>query len=287
MNKTILIILAISFITFSGKTQELDSTQLLLNEIEESLDYQIGSIELKSGNATLNVPEGFYYLNKKQSIYVLTDLWGNPKDTTILGMLVPIDMGIFDKNSFVFIINFSKMGYVEDSDADNIDYDDLLNEMKEETGAESAERIKLGLEPIRLIGWASKPFYDKELKTLHWAKEIQFGGVESNTLNYNLRILGRNGVMILNAVAQTDALPRVKKNIRKIINCIQYKEGSKYSDFNPEVDNVAAWTIGGLVAGKVLAKTGFFIVLLKFWKLIAFGLLAACGTIWKYLTGQR
>ena len=46
------------------------------------------------------------------------------------------------------------------------------------------------------------------------------------------------------------------------------------ADFDSKIDNVAAWTIGGLVAGKVLAKAGFFAIILKFIKpllLLLFG----------------
>ena len=38
------------------------------------------------------------------------------------------------------------------------------------------------------------------------------------------------------------------------------------------MDQVAAWTIGGLVAGKILAKAGLFAVILKF-----------LAPIWKFL----
>jgi len=54
-----------------------------------------------------------------------------------------------------------------------------------------------------------------------------------------------------------------------------------YSDFDPKIDKVALWTIGGLVAGKVLAKAGLFALLLKFlvagWKFIVIGFVAFIG----------
>jgi hypothetical protein len=50
---------------------------------------------------------------------------------------------------------------------------------------------------------------------------------------------------------------------------------------------VAAWTIGGLVAGKVLAKAGFFALILKFIKPILLVLIATGGGIWRFLGGRR
>lgn len=264
-----------------------DSTQILINNIEKSLDYQTGSIELETGNATLTVPEGFGYLNKEQANYVLSDLWGNPKDETILGLLVPSDKGVLADNSWVFVISFEEMGYVEDEDADDIDYDELLEQLKEETKNSNTERKSLGYETIDFVGWASKPYYDKNKKILHWAKEVKFGENPENTLNYNLRVLGRKGVFMLNAVASMKQLPEVKANIDNVIGSVEFKEGHKYADFIPDVDNVAAWTIGGLVAGKVLAKTGFFVVLLKFWKIIAVAIGGGATTLWKFLKGRK
>ena len=287
MKKTILTILTTLVISYNNFAQEIDSTQLKINEIELSLVYKTGIIELESGNATLNVPKGFRYLDKTQSIYVLTDLWGNPADSSILGMLVPENRGVLETNSWVFTISFDEMGYVKDDDADDIDYDDLLTEQQKEIKEANPERIKQGFQPIEFIGWASSPYYDKNKKILHWAKELKFGQDSLNTLNYNLRVLGRKGIFMLNAVASMSELSVVNSNIDKVIGSVEFKDGHKYSDYLPDVDNVAAWTIGGLVAGKILAKVGFFVLIAKFWKLIALAIAGAGGGIWKYFKRRK
>ena len=46
----------------------------------------------------------------------------------------------------------------------------------------------------------------------------------------------------------------------------EFTEGNRYSDFKPGVDKVAAVGIGGLIAGKVLAKTGLLVMLMAFLK---------------------
>lgn len=267
--------------------QDVDSVQMKIDEIERSLVYQTGTIELESGNAVLKVPKGFRFLNKKQTNYVLTDLWGNPQDNTILGMLVPENTGILGDNSWAFTLSFEEMGYVKDDDAEDIDYDDLLKDQKKETLEQNAERIKQGYESIDFIGWASAPYYDKDKKILHWAKEIKFGDAPINTLNYNLRILGRKGVFMLNAIASMKELPVVKANINQVIGSIELKPGHKYSDYVEESDHVAEWTIGGLVAGKILAKVGFFALILKFWKIIAIAVAGGGAAIWKRIKGRK
>lgn len=79
----------------------------------------------------------------------------------------------------------------------------------------------------------------------------------------------------------------VNPTINNVLSSIEFEKGNTYFDFNPDVDNVAAWSIGGLVAGKVLAKVGFFAVIAKFGKVIIFGLIAAFGAIWKFISGKK
>jgi uncharacterized membrane-anchored protein len=43
---------------------------------------------------------------------------------------------------------------------------------------------------------------------------------------------------------------------------VNFQEGHRYADFNPSTDKVATYGIAALVAGGVLAKGGFFKVLI-------------------------
>lgn len=287
MKKLILLVAFVTLYSFALDAQEVDSTQMVIDSIENSLLYETGTIELDEGNAILTVPAGFRYLNPEQANFVLSGLWGNPEDEQILGLLVPENKGVLAEDSWVFTINYDEMGYVDDEDAKDIDYDDLLKDQKVDTKAASEQREQLGYETIELIGWAAKPYYDQNHKVLHWAKELNFGGDSLNTLNYNLRVLGRKGIFLLNAVASMSELPEVEQNIDKVITSVEFAEGSRYSDFDPDIDEVAAWTVGGLVAGKVLAKAGFFALIAKFWKIIALAIAGVGGSIWKFISGKK
>ncbi|MFZ4786397.1 MAG: DUF2167 domain-containing protein [Flavobacteriales bacterium] len=72
-----------------------------------------------------------------------------------------------------------------------------------------------------------------------------------------------------------------------VLFVIGFASGETYADFNPDVDQVAAWTIGGLVAGKVLAKVGFFALILKFWKIILVGLGAVGIAVRKFFLRKK
>lgn len=280
--KKIFTLLLCSLFVHANAGTEPDSTKQFFDSLEASFSYQDGVIELEDGIGILNVPEGFRYLDATQASYVIHDLWGNPHGEGTLGMIVPKNIGITDERSWAFIITYDEMGFVKDDDADDIDYDDLMKEMQSDAAAVNEERAKAGYESIAIVGWASKPYYDSKKKVLHWAKEIKFGETDGTTLNYNVRILGRKGVIVLNAVASMLQLPDVKQNIEPVLASFSYSDGNQYSDFDPELDEVAAWTIGGLVAGKVLAKAGMLALLLKYIKLILLAIGGMGTGIWRW-----
>jgi len=148
MKNIILSILLFLGNSFPSSSQGLDSFQIQIDQIEKSLMYKTGVIDLESENAKLTVPNGFKFLDKEQSNYVLEDLWGNPKDSWILGLLVPKNHGVLGDKSWVFIISYDEMGFVKDDDAEDIDYDELRKEQQKEFIAENPERIKLGYQPV-------------------------------------------------------------------------------------------------------------------------------------------
>jgi len=98
-------------------------------------------------------------------------------------------------------------------------------------------------------------------------------------LNYNIRVLGRKGVLVLNFIAGMDQLPEIQSNLNNVLAMADFDDGSRYEDFDPEYDKIAAYGIGGLIAGKVLAKTGLFVVLLAFAKKFGVIILAAGGAL--------
>lgn len=85
------LIILFSFLPVALLAQNPDTTglQAMIDSIEATFKYQKGQINLSDGIATVQVPEGFKYLNPEQSETVLTQLWGNPDGSGTLGMLFP------------------------------------------------------------------------------------------------------------------------------------------------------------------------------------------------------
>ncbi|MFT3704149.1 MAG: DUF2167 domain-containing protein [Agriterribacter sp.] len=294
--KPILASLFLALLCLTVKANGDDSTKVAdakvaealkqIAEIEKKLTYKTGAITLDSGLATINIPEGYKFLGPADAKYIVEDVWGNLKGQAPLGMIIPADQ-MASIADYAFIVEYEEMGYVKDGDADDINYDDLLKNIQEDQVKANEERKAQGIPAMHLVGWAEKPYYDKNKKVLYWAKDLTIDGNTEHTLNYDIRVLGRKGVLILQAVGSLSSLDSVNKSKSDILNMVSFNTGNKYSDYNSSTDNVAAWTIGGLVAGKLLAKVGFFALILKNIKLIAIAIAAGGGALWRFITGRK
>src|SRR5258708_31289521 len=113
--------------------------------------------------------------------------------------------------------------------------------MQEGTQEASKERVKKGYESVALVGWAAPPRYDKAAKKLYWAKELKFGGAPRNTLNYNIRILGRRGYLVLNGIGEMSDLPAIENATPQILSMVEFNQGHRYGDFVASTDKGATY----------------------------------------------
>ncbi len=171
-------------------------------------------------------------MNGRDAHTVLVTLWGNPPMPDPLGLLMPVNAGPLNPDSWAVIITYEEEGYVKDKDAEKIDYADLLKQMQKDTFEANKEREKQGYSKVELVGWAAPPHYDQGVHKLFWAKQLKFGDEKEDTLNYNIRILGRRGVLVLNAVSTMSQLPEIERNAPKILAAIDFNPGNRYADFS-------------------------------------------------------
>ena len=266
--KRIVILLIALGVSAVALAQEHPKSREEAEALVSTMKFQQGQISLKNGLATLNVPEGFRYLNGADANKVIVNLWGNPPGEQPLGLLMP-DMSPLSRDAWAVIITYSEDGYVKDNDAAKIDYNNLLGQMKKSIHDANPERTKQGYPTMELIGWAEPPRYDSATHKLYWAKELKFGSESGDTLNYNIRMLGRRGVLVLNVVASMSQLSEIEQKTPQILSAVDFNQGHRYADFNPASgDKIAGYGIAALVAGGVAAKLGFF-------KLLWVGIIAA------------
>ena len=260
------------------------SEEQLLQLKEDVISGQTGRIEFPVCHASIDVPSDFVFLDKEQSKKLLVTYWNNPEShvSNLLGTLVPSVSTCFYQVAVAYVLTYDNCGYIKDDDANSIDYSELLQEMQKET--EEENKNLPADQRFTLKGWAVSPHYNQTNHSLIWAKTFEVD--QNETVNYDMRVLGKDGLVSINAVIDPALIEEVRTKESEIIQSLHFDQGHAYSDFNPSTDKVSDWTIGGLVAGGILAKTGVLskigIFLLKFWKLIAIGVAGAGAAIIKY-----
>jgi uncharacterized membrane-anchored protein len=256
-HRTLALTIALGIVSFSGSGFAQDEYAA----IEKKLNYQTGHIELTEGDVALEVPKGYRFLNASDARKVLEDAWGNPEDTGTLGMIVPAGTEA-TSSDYAVELSYDADGYISDKDAASTNYSEMLKTMQSDARDGNEERVKAGYDKISLIGWADAPHYDPATHKMYWAKELKFGQNEENTLNYNVRVLGRRGVLNMNAIANMTDLETVKTDMQNVLTIANFKAGARYEEYNPATDKLAEYGLAALVAGGVAVKTGAFAKLL-------------------------
>jgi uncharacterized membrane-anchored protein len=263
-------------LTVSAAASAQDGPDAALQQFLSTLKYSAGQVAIEQAHARLNLKPGYRFLPAADARRVLEDFWGNPPDDTVLGLVVPDAEPLGSEHSWAVVLTYSGEGYVSDEDAKEIDYAELLADMKSETADTNEAMKEAGYPSVDLVGWASAPRYDAAAHKLHWAKELAFEGHDGHTVNYDVRVLGRHGYLSMNAVADMDDLPRVDAGMGEVLAMAEFEPGYRYEEFNAATDHAAEYGLAALVGGGLAAKSGLFaklgLLLAKGWKLIAFAL---------------
>ncbi|MBW8304288.1 MAG: DUF2167 domain-containing protein [Brevundimonas sp.] len=270
-------------------TAEQQAEVRRMEALLDSLDPQKGDISLPGAKATLALGEAYYFLGADDARRVLTEGWGNPPSVVegVIGMVFPAGKSPLD-DTWGAVITWVGDGYVSDTDAASIDYADLLGQLKAGEEEQNRALVAEGYAASTLVGWAQQPSYDPARHNLIWAKEIAFAGSSENTLNYDVRVLGREGVLSMNIIAQMSDLASIGGEATKLMNTASFQAGAQYSDYQEGVDKKAAYGVGGLIAGgaalAVAKKAGLLGILLLFLKK-GWVVIAIAGTaVWRWLS---
>jgi uncharacterized membrane-anchored protein len=260
-------------------------------ETFNSLEYKEGSIPLSGGKANIALKDGFKYLDAANARKLLVEVWANPPQVAseVVGVIVPPDFAPTGDNSWAVTVEFKDDGYVKDEEFDSMNFNKVLKEMIEGSKEASKARVAAGYGKMELTGWATQPRYDKGTHKLYWAKRFNVDdAVES--LNYDIRVLGRHGYFELSLISDMSHLAAIEGHIPEILSMVDFTDGNRYADYK-NGDKTAAYGIAALVTGGVLAKTGFFKVLLlglaKFAKVGIVAAVALFAWIKRLVTGKK
>lgn len=190
-------------------------------------------------------------------------------------------------NPYFIVVTYEDDGHVSDKDARGIDYAELLRRIQDDAAADNARVAKQGYEPVRVLGWADTPHYDAMTHKLYWAQDLRFGNETRHTLNYDVRTLGREGMLSLHAVSSLRRVREVRTGMRTVLAVSGFTPGRRYEDYQPG-DRVSKLTIAAVVAGGAyaVAKTGLLALIIAKLKFIVFGVAGLAGALRKRLFGR-
>lgn len=270
MKKLQLLLVSIIFLTFPLSVFA-EGEQVELKWINGPTDVDLGE-----NLATLKIKENFSYINKEDTI-TFNESIGNYITGTEIGSVFP-----YDPNETWFIVfEYDEVGHIEDADSEKIDDDAILKSFREGNDEYNKTLEEQGLPTTEVVGWDEKPSFDKETNNLTWAMLFATEGEES--VNYNTRILTRNGYISAILVADSSELEGLKPVLKDVLAGLEIKSGQKYTDFDPSVDEVSGMGLAGLIAGGagvVAAKKGLLagaILLFKKFFVIIIAAVVAVG----------
>ncbi|PNB37134.1 DUF2167 domain-containing protein, partial [Pseudomonas sp. FW305-130] len=84
-------------------------------------------------------------------------------------------------------------------------------------------------------GWAQQPSYDPAAHSLIWARDIKISDSPVDALNYDVRLLGRKGVLSLNMLSDMQHLPDVRAAATDFGKAAAFTAGSTYADYDKSV----------------------------------------------------
>jgi len=223
---------------------------------DHKLSLQEGKITVTDGIATIDLPEGWSYLQQQDARFVLERERKQPPDPSVVGLVVPpmsLDGSVGD---WTLVVRYLPDGWVDDRHAAQIDFDVLLAQAREAAAARNAARKQTGQPELEVTGWAEAPRYDSIANTLYLPKKLRAAGSGAETVDYELRLLGRHGSLVLTGVTDLDRLAEVALGSRQILQVTEFVAGQRYADFDPASDTVAELGIDGHEIPKTLAEGG-------------------------------
>ena len=273
-------------VAFAQAPAELNPEQSRLANLYQQIQWQIGPTTAAIGsNAEIKIPEGYRFTGA-QGAALWNQITQNPPSND-LGVLMPMQGG-----DWFLVFQFDDVGYVADAEKDKLDANAILKQMQEGTEQSNAYRRSQGWQEVHVGGWVYPPAYDPSTKNLVWATRLTSPGQADGT-NYNIRILGRRGVMTVTLVVGPEELPKVVPTIKTMLTGFEFKSGEKHSEW-VSGDKIAAYGLTGLITGGAAvaaAKSGILgklgLLFAKAGKAIVLGIAAIGATIWKFVTGRN
>ena len=253
-------------------------------EIEASLPPHIKGPKLVDLGYEIEIelPEGMILLERAEARKMIEEGGGSGENVRAV---------VFKPDAnWTVIIDYDDVGYVTDTDAHELDANELFQLFVEGTRQQNVKRKSMGIPELFLDGWSEMPSYKRELHHLVWG--LKGHASDGPFINFFTRILGRNGFLSVNLIDSPEAIEQSKIDSQSVLNATRFKTGARYED-HQEGDKSSGLGLKALVLGGAglgvakAAKAGFLVKLLLVFKKGFWVLILAIGGLFKWLLGRK
>ena len=251
------------------------------DSVLDKIKWQQGPCISSLGNeAEIRIPAGYVFANAEDTKVLMEMMHNIPSDAEI-GFVAPATLEWF------LVFEFSDVGYIKDDEKSSLDADAMLKSIKAGNEAGNKEKANRGWETLDFVGWELPPRYNLETHNLEWA--TKFNSKDGITVNWNTRLLGRQGVMSVTLASGEEQLQEILPEFNKLLEGFSYKSGHRYAEFR-QGDKIAQYGLTALVVGgaaTVAAKAGLFKYIGKFFIFIFVAIAAFFKGIWEKFTKKK
>ena len=217
--------------------------------------------------AHIMVPEGYRFTDRKGT-QTLMQLYGNLLTDWEQGYVEPEN----ENETWFVVFEYENSGHVKDDEKSDLDADAIMQSFKDGDKASNEERKRQGLPELNTLDWLVPPYYHDQTHNLEWAFLLESEGQQN--VNYNIRLLGREGIMHVTVVSGVEEFESVRAKIPALLEGFAFNPGRTYAEYQ-EGDKLADYGLMALLGvGAVGVAATIFS---KFGKVIFVGIAAAAA----------
>jgi len=230
--------------------------------------------------AEIAVPAGLVLYEETAAQTIMRDMGNDPEGT--VAVILRRDA------KWAIVIDADDMGYITDSDADELDPAQLLASFREGAVRQNAERKARGIPELFVDGWSQLPQYDRVRHRLVWGLDNH--DVDGKVINFDTRLLSRSGYVAFGLIDSPDHIVAARQETLPILEAIRFKPGSRYED-HVGGDHDSGIGLRGLMLGgaglMVAKKTGILVALLAFFKKAIIFIAAGLAGLFRWLFRRK
>jgi len=250
-------------------------------EVDQVPPHIVGPKHVELGNsASIDLPEGMVLFERAVAADILRK--GGESAEGLVGIVFK------PGSSWVTHIDYADSGYIDDSDASELDADELLQSYREGTEEQNKTRRSLGTSELVIDKWSEPPRYERASHHLVWG--IAAHSVEGKVINFFTRILGRNGYLSVTLIDGPDTLEASKQEALAVLRATHFNAGGNYTD-HVSSDRSSGIGLRGLVLGgagiAVASKIGVLAKILLVFKKGIILLVAGVGGLFRWLFRRK